>query len=292
MDKERILTRIQDCGIVAVVRAESTDKAERIVDACMEGGVAAIELTFTVPHADRVIEELAKKYDENDIILGAGTVMDAATARIAMLSGAQYIVSPYLDIETLKMCNRYRVAMMPGIMTVREGVLAMENGADILKVFPGDLFGPKIIKDIRGPIPYAKMMPTGGVDVNNVGEWIKAGAVAVGAGSSLTAGANTGDYKKITETAKQFVENIKAAAHQVKESGTAVLNAGEIVTDALTENVVRAVEIVLVVAVLPNQTMAVADARVEGFDVVAQLGLQSLHQLVSLCRGNLVGAVV
>lgn len=216
MDKERILTRIQDCGIVAVVRAESTDKAERIVDACMEGGVAAIELTFTVPHADRVIEELAKKYDENDIILGAGTVMDPATARIAMLSGAQYIVSPFLDIETLKMCNRYRVAMMPGIMTVREGVLAMENGADILKVFPGDLYGPKIIKDIRGPIPYAKMMPTGGVDVNNVGEWIKAGAVAVGAGSSLTAGAKTGDYKKITETAKQFVENIKAARAEMK----------------------------------------------------------------------------
>lgn len=216
MDKERILTRIQDCGIVAVVRAESTDKAERIVDACMEGGVAAIELTFTVPHADKVIEELAKKYDENDIILGAGTVMDPATARIAMLSGAQYIVSPFLDIETLKMCNRYRVAMMPGIMTVREGVLAMENGADILKVFPGDLYGPKIIKDIRGPIPYAKMMPTGGVDVNNVGEWIKAGVVAVGAGSSLTAGAKTGDYKKITETAKQFVENIKAARAEMK----------------------------------------------------------------------------
>jgi len=216
MDKEKILTRIQDCGIVAVVRAESTDKAERIVDACMEGGVAAIELTFTVPHADRVIEELAKKYDENDIILGAGTVMDPTTARIAMLSGAQYIVSPYLDLETLKLCNRYRVAMMPGIMTVREGILAMENGADILKVFPADLYGPKIIKDIRGPIPYAKMMPTGGVDADNVGEWIKAGAVAVGAGSSLTAGAKTGDYKKITETAKRFVENIKIARAELK----------------------------------------------------------------------------
>lgn len=211
MDKENILMRIQDCGVVAVVRAECTDKAERIVDACMEGGVAAIELTFTVPHADKVIESLAVKYDPKDIILGAGTVMDAATARIAMLSGAQYIVSPYLDLETLKMCNRYRVAMMPGVMTVREAVMAMENGADILKVFPGDLFGPKIIKDIRGPIPYAKMMPTGGVNADNVGEWIKAGAVAVGAGSSLTAGAKTGDYKQITETAKKFVANIKAA---------------------------------------------------------------------------------
>lgn len=211
MDKENILMRIQECGIVAVVRAESADKAERIVDACMEGGVAAIELTFSVPHADRVIEALSYKYDPKDIILGAGTVMDAATARIAMLSGAQYIVSPYLDLETLKMCNRYRVAMMPGVMTVREAVTAMENGADILKVFPGDLYGPKIIKDIKGPIPYAKMMPTGGVSADNVGEWIKAGAVAVGAGSSLTAGAKTGDYKLITETAKKFVANIKAA---------------------------------------------------------------------------------
>ena len=211
MDKEQILTRIQDCGIVAVVRAESTDKAERIVDACIEGGVAAIELTFTVPHADKVIEHLANKYTPEQIILGAGTVMDAATARIAMLSGAQYIVSPYFDPETVKMCNRYRVAVMPGIMSVREGVMAMEAGADILKVFPGDLFGPKIIKDIRGPIPYAKMMPTGGVDVSNVDQWIKAGAVAVGAGSSLTAGAKTGDYKKITETAKEFIAKIKEA---------------------------------------------------------------------------------
>ena len=211
MDKENILMRIQDCGIVAVVRAENADKAERIVDACMEGGVAAIELTFSVPHADRDIETLSYNYDPKDIILGAGTVMDAATARIAMLSGAQYIVSPYLDLETLRMCNRYRVPMMPGVMSVREAVTAMENGADILKVFPGDLFGPKIIKDILGPIPYAKMMPTGGVDADNVGEWIKAGAVAVGAGSSLTAGAKTGDYKLITETAKKFKANIKAA---------------------------------------------------------------------------------
>ena len=211
MDKELILTKIQESGIVAVVRAESTEQAIKITDACIEGGVPAIELTFTVPHADKVIEELSKRYTPDEIILGAGTVMDAATARIAMLSGAQYIVSPYLDLDTVKMCNRYRTAIMPGVVSVREAVMAMEAGADILKVFPGDLFGPKIIKAINGPIPYAKMMPTGGVDVNNVGEWIKAGAVAVGAGSSLTKGAKTGDYKLITETAKKFVANIKAA---------------------------------------------------------------------------------
>ena len=182
MDKEQILTKIQDCGIVAVVRAESADQASRIADACIEGGVAAIELTFTVPHADKVIEELAKRYTPEQMILGAGTVMDAPTARIAMLSGANFVVSPYFDPETVKMCNRYRVAVMPGIMTA-----------------------------IRGPIPYAKMMPTGGVDVDNAADWIKAGAVAVGAGSSLTAGAKTGDYQRITDTARKFVENIKAA---------------------------------------------------------------------------------
>ncbi|NLB35936.1 MAG: bifunctional 2-keto-4-hydroxyglutarate aldolase/2-keto-3-deoxy-6-phosphogluconate aldolase [Clostridiales bacterium] len=214
MDKELILTKIQDAGIVAVVRAETTEQAERITNACIEGGVAAIELTFTVPQADKVIESLAKIYTPEQIILGAGTVMDAATARIAMLSGAQYIVSPYLDLETVKMCNGYRVAVMPGVMTVREAVMAMQAGADILKIFPGDVFGPKIIKAIKGPIPYARMMPTGGVDVDNVGQWIKAGAVAVGAGSSLTAGAKTGDYKKITQTAKQFIANIKAARGQ------------------------------------------------------------------------------
>ncbi len=211
MDKEQILTKIQDAGIVAVVRASSTEEAIRITDACIEGGVAAIELTFTVPHADQVIENLAKKYTSDEIILGAGTVIDAETARIAMLSGAQYIVSPCFQADLVKMCNRYRMAVMPGVMSVTEAVAAMEAGADILKIFPAELFGPKIIKAIKGPIPYAKMMPTGGVNADNVGEWIRAGAVAVGAGGALTGGAKDGNYAKITETAKKFVENIKAA---------------------------------------------------------------------------------
>ncbi len=215
MDKEQILTKIQDCGIVAVVRAETTDEAQKIAEACLEGGVSAIELTFTVPHADKVIEFLANKYSPEEMILGAGTVMDSQTARMAMLCGAQYIVSPYFDIETVKLCNRYRMAVMPGVMSVREAVMAMEAGADILKIFPADLFGPKIIKDIKGPLPYAKMMPTGGVTADNAGEWIKAGAVALGAGGSLTAGAKTGDYALITETAKRFVKNIKAARAEI-----------------------------------------------------------------------------
>lgn len=211
MDKEKVLTRITDVGIVAVVRAENADVARRITDACIEGGVAAIEVTFTVPRAHTVIEEIAKQYKPEDIILGAGTVMDSETARIALLSGAQYIVSPYLNLETVKLCNRYRVPCMPGAMSIRETVEAMEAGADIVKIFPGELFGPKIIKSIKGPIPYAKMMPTGGVDLDNVGEWIKAGAVAVGAGGALTGGAKTGDYASITKTGKEFIKRIKEA---------------------------------------------------------------------------------
>ena len=211
MDKEKVISKICDVGIVAVVRAESSEQAKKIADACIEGGVAAIEVTFTVPGAHKVIEELAKTYSSEQLILGAGTVMDADTARIAILSGAQYIVSPYLNLETVKLSNRYRIPCMPGAMTIKEVVEAMEAGADIIKIFPGELFGPKIIKAIRGPIPYAKMMPTGGVSIDNVGEWIKAGAVAVGAGSSLTAGAKTGDYASITKIGKEFIKRIKEA---------------------------------------------------------------------------------
>ncbi|MDD4688494.1 MAG: bifunctional 2-keto-4-hydroxyglutarate aldolase/2-keto-3-deoxy-6-phosphogluconate aldolase [Eubacteriales bacterium] len=211
MDKEKVITRITDAGIVAVVRATSGEDAIRIAEACIEGGVPAIELTFTVPMAHKVIEQLAARYTNGEIILGAGTVMDPETARIAILSGAEYIVSPYFKAETVKLCNRYRVPCMPGAMTIKEVVEAMEAGADIVKIFPGEAFGPKILKAIKGPIPYAKMMPTGGVDVNNVDEWIKAGAVAVGAGGALTAGAKTGDYADITAKGREFVQKIKEA---------------------------------------------------------------------------------
>ena len=211
MDKELVLTKICDSGVVAVVRAENGEKAKRIADACLEGGAPAIELTFTVPMAHKVIEELALTYQNGEMILGAGTVMDPETARIAILSGAQYVVSPYFNEETVRLCNRYRVPCMPGAMTIKEVVSAMEAGADIVKVFPGEAFGPKILKAIKGPVPQAKLMPTGGVDVNNVGEWIKAGASAVGAGSSLTAGAKTGDYKAITALAKEFIKKVQEA---------------------------------------------------------------------------------
>ena len=211
MDKEVVLQKIRDVGLVAVVRAENADSARRIAEACLEGGVAALEITFTVPGAKEVIADLARTYQNGEIILGAGTVMDPETARISILEGAQYVVSPYLNLNKVRLCNRYRIPCMPGCMSVKEVVEAMEAGADIIKIFPGELFGPKIIKAISGPVPQARMMPTGGVTADNVAEWIRAGAVAVGAGSSLTGGAKTGDYGEITRVARTFIQNIQAA---------------------------------------------------------------------------------
>ena len=211
LPKLDILHRITSVGLVAVVRAESADQAMRIADAVIAGGCPAIEVTFTVPGAHKVIEALAGRYSHEELILGAGTVLDPETARIAILSGATYVVSPSLNVETVRLCNRYQVPIMPGAMTIREVIEAMEAGADIIKIFPGEAFGPGFLKAIKGPIPQAPLMPTGGVDVSNVAEWIKAGAVAVGAGSTLTGGAKTGDYASITHRAKQFIAAIHAA---------------------------------------------------------------------------------
>lgn len=215
MGRIETLAKIKKAGIVAVVRATSVDQAERIAEACIEGGVAAIELTFTVPRADKLIEAMSAKYNGGEIIIGAGTVLDPETARIAILCGAEYIVSPYFDPNTVKLCNRYGIPSMPGIFTPTEAVAAMEAGADVLKVFPGDVATPNFIKSVLGPLPQAQMMPSGGVSVDNVDKWIKAGAIAVGAGSSLTAGAKTGDYGKIAETGKLFVQKIKEARGEV-----------------------------------------------------------------------------
>lgn len=201
--KEQVLQMIEDSGMVAVVRGETAEKARAIVESCIEGGIKAIELTFTVPFAHRVIEDLAMQYSDQ-ILLGAGTVLDPETARIAILSGAQFVVAPHFNPDTTKLCNRYRIANMAGILTVREAVEAMEAGVDVLKLFPGDLFGPAFIKDIRGPLPYARIMPPGGVSVSNAGDWIRAGAVAVGAGSSLM----KGDVKA---NAAAFMEEIRKA---------------------------------------------------------------------------------
>lgn len=211
LPKIRILSRIVESGLVAIVRTDSSDQAGRIADACAAGGAAAIEITFTVPGAAGVIQDLARRYSAGEILIGAGTVLDPETARIAILSGAQYIISPSLNTDTARLCNRYQVPYMPGAGSVREIVEAMECGADIIKVFPGESLGPEFVKAARGPLPQANLMPTGGVSIDNAANWIKAGCVAVGAGGNLTGAAKSGDYQAVTDLAKRFIETIRAA---------------------------------------------------------------------------------
>jgi 2-dehydro-3-deoxyphosphogluconate aldolase/(4S)-4-hydroxy-2-oxoglutarate aldolase len=208
--KIEVLRRIVASGLVAVVRADSREQAEGIAESCGLGGVAALEITFTVPGATGVIEHLANKFS-SQILLGAGTVLDPETARIAILAGAQFVVSPSLNPDTARLCNRYQVPYLPGAATIREVVEAMECGADIVKVFPGEILGPAFVKAVKGPLPHAQLMPTGGVSLENVSDWIKAGSVALGVGGNLTAGAKTGDFAAITRLAEQFVEKIRQA---------------------------------------------------------------------------------
>jgi 2-dehydro-3-deoxyphosphogluconate aldolase/(4S)-4-hydroxy-2-oxoglutarate aldolase len=211
--KIEVLQRIAAYGLVAVIRAENPGQAARIAEACALGSVAALEITYTVPGASGVIEHLSKEFS-GKILLGAGTVLDPETARIAILAGAQFVVSPALNPDTARLCNRYQVPYMPGAGTIGEVIEAMECGADIVKVFPGEVLGPAFVKAVRGPLPQAQLMPTGGVTLENVSDWIKAGAVAVGVGGNVTAGAKAGDFASITQLARQFADKIKEARAQ------------------------------------------------------------------------------
>lgn len=212
MKKENVICKMkQDC-LVAVVRAESKEQGEKVIDAIIAGGIHFIEITMTVPGAVDIIRHMCEKYKDNaEVVIGAGTVLDPETARTVILAGANFVVSPSLDIETIKLCNRYRIPMIPGVFTPTEAVTALTYGCDILKVFPSNLVGPSAINSFKGPLPQGEFMPSGGVDVNNVADWLKAGACAVGTGSSLTKGAKTGDYNAVTEKAKEFVRAVVEA---------------------------------------------------------------------------------
>nr|WP_071317879.1 bifunctional 4-hydroxy-2-oxoglutarate aldolase/2-dehydro-3-deoxy-phosphogluconate aldolase [Anaerobacillus isosaccharinicus] len=211
MQKSKILMDIVENGVVAVIRAESEEEAFLTASACVEGGIKAIEVTLTVPGATEVISSLTKKPEFKDLLVGAGSVLDSETARIAILAGAKYIVSPCFDKETAKLCNRYQVPYMPGCMTITEMKTAMEYGAEIIKLFPGNNYTPSIVKSIKGPLPQVSIMPTGGINLNNAAEWIKSGAVAIGIGSDLAKPAKLGDYKEVTGLAKQYCDLVKEA---------------------------------------------------------------------------------
>ena len=214
MRKEQVLTRMKEDCLVAVVRAKNKEQGEKVIDAIVAGGINFIEITMTMDEGNPVefIQFMADKYRNNDkVVIGAGTVLDPETARAVILAGANYVVSPGLNVETIKLCNRYRVPMLPGVMSPTEAITALEAGCDIIKVFPGNVVGPGAISSFKGPLPQGDFMPSGGVDVDNVDKWIKAGACAVGTGSSLTKGAKTGDFAAVTAKARGFVEAVAAA---------------------------------------------------------------------------------
>jgi len=217
MDKHTVYQGILARGMVGIVRADSAQAAVQIAEACIAGGVTALEVAFTTPDTLGVLRALRERHGDG-VLLGAGTVLDAETARAAILAGAQFIISPGVNVDTITLCQRYQVLAMPGAMTPTEIVTALQAGADIVKVFPAEMFGPAYIKALRAPLPQAPLMPTGGVTVENLAEWFASGAVAVGIGSSLSGPGAKGDYAAVTARAQAFVAQL-AALRAAKSSG-------------------------------------------------------------------------
>jgi 2-dehydro-3-deoxyphosphogluconate aldolase/(4S)-4-hydroxy-2-oxoglutarate aldolase len=210
-----IAARIEELGVVAVVRMKDPDKVHAIVDALAAGGLRALEVTMTVPRAVELIGELSATLPEG-FLLGAGTVVDARTARAVIDAGASFIVGPVFRPEVIAACHDRDVPAIPGCFSPTEILAAHDAGADLIKVFPATALGPQFIKDVRAPLPQVKLMPTGGVTVENAGDWIRAGAVAVGIGSALldSAAIDAGRYDVVTANAARVVSSVAAARHR------------------------------------------------------------------------------
>jgi 2-dehydro-3-deoxyphosphogluconate aldolase/(4S)-4-hydroxy-2-oxoglutarate aldolase len=210
--RNKIVARVRECGVVAVLRADSVDLLTGIGKALVAGGVTVIEVTTSTRNAIDGIGMLAREFGDR-IMLGVGTVLDTDTARHAIAAGARFVVSPVFDPAILATAHADGCACMPGCFTPTEILRAHHAGADVAKVFPSTALGPGYFKDILAPLPFLKLMPTGGVDVTNAGAWIKAGAICVGAGSALVPkeACRKGDWQTITNLARQFVEAVRAA---------------------------------------------------------------------------------
>lgn len=206
MQRMDIINKLVNSGVISVVRADSPEKALKIVEAVVAGGIKSIELTYSVPKANDVIADLVAQYAGTDMVVGAGTVLDPTSARLAIVAGAQFIVSPSFDKEVAKICNLYQIPYIPGVLTPREAGEALRYGSEIIKLFPGDITGAAMIKDLKGPFPYINVMPSGGVGASNIEDWFKAGAVAVSAGGGVTGPASKNDYNSVTENAKKFMD--------------------------------------------------------------------------------------
>ncbi|OJW06884.1 MAG: 2-dehydro-3-deoxyphosphogluconate aldolase [Planctomycetales bacterium 71-10] len=210
MSRDKTLRRILDGGVVAVVRAESGESLVKVVEALADGGVTAAEITFTVPDALDVIRD-ARKALGDAVALGAGTVLDPETARAAILAGAEYLVSPTVNLDVIRLARRYDKAVMPGAFTPTEILTAWEAGADVVKVFPADVGGPGYLKAIRGPLPQIRLMPTGGVDLTTAADFLKAGACCLGVGGTLVEpkAVAAGDFARVRDLASQYAAIVR-----------------------------------------------------------------------------------
>ena len=210
MSKQTTLSRIVHSGVVAVLRAPSGEMLSDVAEALLAGGVEAVEVTFTVPGAHRVLEQVADRLGAK-VLLGAGTVLDPETARTALLAGAEFIVAPTINLDVIRLCRRYDKAVMPGALTPTEVLTAWEAGADVVKVFPSGFTGPKYLKALHGPLPQVRLMPTGGVNLQTAADFLRAGACALGIGGALVEAKAVagGDMARIQSLARQYVEIIQ-----------------------------------------------------------------------------------
>ena len=217
MSGMKSLQRVLDHKIVAVIRAENGDLLVDVAESLLAGGVEVMEVTFTVPRATRVLEKVADRIGSR-ILLGAGTVLDTETCRAAILAGAEFIVSPAVNVEVIELCKRYSKVVMPGALTPTEVITAWQAGADIVKIFPSEITGPKYLKALHGPLQHIRLMPTGGVNLDTAAEFLRCGACALGIGSSLVDPkvVASGDLKKIESLARHFVQIVKDFATKLK----------------------------------------------------------------------------
>jgi 2-dehydro-3-deoxyphosphogluconate aldolase / (4S)-4-hydroxy-2-oxoglutarate aldolase len=206
MSKETQLQRVLDCGIVAVVRSRDSQQLVEVVRALADGGVTVAEITMTVPGALDVLRQVRQALGDR-VLLGAGTILDPETARAALLAGAEYIVAPTVNLDVIRLCQRYDKLVMPGAFTPTEILAAWEAGADIVKVFPAEIVGPAFFKALRGPLPQIRLMPTGGVDLSTAAAFLKAGACCLGIGGQLVepAAVAAGNFDRLRDLARQYV---------------------------------------------------------------------------------------
>lgn len=211
------LNRIADTGIVLIIRLDDEQEALAVAEAAVAGGIKALEITMSVPNALDVIRTLARKYKGADVLVGAGTILDAETARAAILAGAELLVSPQLNPAMIKMANRYQAVTVSGAYTPTEILETLEAGADIVKLFPAETLGPQYVKSVTAPLSQAPITPTGGVTPQNVHEWLEAGCIGVGVGSYITKAAQKdGDYSKVTVAAQEFLAAVAQARSSIK----------------------------------------------------------------------------